>query len=180
MNKFTMNKKIMLTILAFALSACSTTDYCASQSRVKGSSTKQVEHKASKIREDLKHTGVAVAAVGSAVYLTMPGNVTFDTNSAKIKPEFNKVLNSVVNVVNTHSDSDIRVLGHTDNTGSDALNNRLSKQRADSVATYLKNKGVDGERITTDGRGSKSPVATNSTPEGREKNRRIEIVLDRK
>ena len=73
---------------------------------------------------------------------------------------------------------DIAIIGHTDNTGSDAINNPLSENRAKSVSTYLKNSGVNASQIkTVEGQGSKNPVADNSTAEGRTQNRRVEVYI---
>ena len=73
---------------------------------------------------------------------------------------------------------DIAIFGHTDNTGTDAVNNPLSKNRAQSVSKFLKSKGVASSQIKTiDGQGSKNPVADNSTAEGRKQNRRVEVYM---
>ena len=71
----------------------------------------------------------------------------------------------------------VTVIGHTDSTGSDAINNPLSIDRADAARDYLVGRGVARARIMTDGRGSREPVADNATPQGRNKNRRVEIYV---
>jgi OOP family OmpA-OmpF porin len=71
----------------------------------------------------------------------------------------------------------IKIVGHTDNVGSDASNLELSKKRAIAVSNYLVTKGVDASKITTDGKGESMPIATNDTPEGRDKNRRVEFTI---
>ena len=69
------------------------------------------------------------------------------------------------------------IIGHTDNTGSDAINNPLSVNRANAARDYLVGRGVAAQRIATDGRGSREPVADNSSAQGRAKNRRVEIYV---
>jgi outer membrane protein OmpA-like peptidoglycan-associated protein len=71
----------------------------------------------------------------------------------------------------------VRVIGHTDSTGSDAINNPLSVRRAEAVRDYIAVKGVNGNRVSTEGHGSREPVAQNGTPTGRAQNRRVEIYL---
>lgn len=132
---------------------------------------------ARKLRQELVGTGVQVARDGQNVVLIMPGNVTFDTNQYVIKPNFKPVLDSVAKVINEYNKTLVQVTGYTDNTGSDAINNKLSAQRADSVATYLKLRGVAAGRISYSGLGSSNPIASNATAAGREQNRRVEIVL---
>jgi outer membrane protein OmpA-like peptidoglycan-associated protein len=130
-----------------------------------------------KLRARLQGTGVSVTRVGDQIILNMPGNVTFASNSSDISAGFYPVLDSVAVVLNEYNQTYVDVVGHTDSTGSDELNQRLSEQRALSVARYLEGQQVLSERIMTRGLGPKSPVASNATPEGRALNRRVEIVL---
>lgn len=132
---------------------------------------------ARRLREELQGTGVQVAQEGGRVYLIMPGNVTFDTNQATIRPGFQPVLNSVAKVINEYDKTMVEIIGYTDSTGSAATNNALSLRRANAVSNYLRLQGVDGNRIVTDGLGSQKPIASNSTAAGREQNRRVEITL---
>lgn len=132
---------------------------------------------ARKLREELQGTGVQVAQEGGRVYLIMPGNVTFDTNQAVIRPGFQPVLNSVAKVINEYDKTMVEIIGYTDSTGSAATNNALSLRRANAVSNYLRLQGVDGNRIVTDGLGSQNPIASNATAAGREQNRRVEITL---
>ncbi len=132
---------------------------------------------ARKLRAELVGTGVQVKEVDGRVYLIMPGNITFDTNEAIIKPAFQPVLTSIAKVIVEYDKTLVQVYGYTDNTGSDATNNALSLRRANAVSTYLRLKGVDGNRLITDGLGSSNPIASNSTAAGREQNRRVEIAL---
>ena len=89
-------------------------------------------------------------------------------------------MNSIASVLKEYKDSTIVVSGHTDSTGTDAINNPLSVNRANSVANYLKQDGIESSRITATGYGSKQPVASNSTADGRAQNRRVEIKITAK
>lgn len=132
---------------------------------------------ARKLRAELVGTGVQVKQVDGRIYLIMPGNITFDTNEAVIKNGFTPVLDSVAKVINEYNKTMVQVYGYTDNTGSAATNNALSLRRANSVANYLRLRGVNGSRIITDGLGSANPIASNASAAGREQNRRVEIAL---
>ena len=130
-----------------------------------------------KLREQLAGTGVSVTRVGDEIILNMPGNVTFTTNQADINARFYPVLDSVVLVLQEYEKTLIEVVGHTDSTGSDAINKPLSERRAASVGSYLKSRGVITQRIATFGVGSNYPIASNDTSNGRALNRRVEITL---
>lgn len=132
---------------------------------------------ARKLREQLVGTGVQVKELDGRIYLIMPGNITFNTNEAVIKQGFTPVLDSVALVIKEYNKTMVQVYGYTDNTGTAATNNALSLRRANAVSNYLRLRGVDGNRIITDGLGSSNPIASNATAAGREQNRRVEIVL---
>jgi len=102
--------------------------------------------------------------------------INFDTGKATLKPDSEAVLAEIHKLLGAHPDWKIRVEGHTDNTGAKATNQALSAQRAGSVAAWLAAKGVDKNRMTTQGFGDSKPVADNSTEDGRAKNRRVELV----
>lgn len=132
---------------------------------------------ARKLREQLVGTGVQVKELDGRIYLIMPGNITFNTNEAVMKQGFTPVLDSVALVIKEYNKTMVQVYGYTDNTGTAATNNALSLRRANAVSNYLRLRGVDGNRIITDGLGSSNPIASNATAAGREQNRRVEIVL---
>ncbi len=132
---------------------------------------------ARKLREELQGTGVQVVKDGNMVYLVMPGNVTFDTDKATIKTNFNAVLDSVAKVIVEFDKTKVQITGYTDNTGSLAYNNQLSLARARSVADRLELRGVSPARISVAGMGPNNPIASNATAQGREQNRRVEIQL---
>ena len=136
-----------------------------------------MDYQASQLRKELTGTGVQVRKVDEMIYLVMPGNITFNTNEAYIKQSFQPVIVSIAKVLKKFDKTAVQVNGYTDNTGSDAINNPLSVKRANAVADFLKIQGVAANRVIANGYGSANPIASNATAEGREKNRRVEVVL---
>lgn len=136
-----------------------------------------MDRQEAKLRAELQGTGVQVRRDGNNLYLIMPGNITFATNSADIRADFYPVLNSVAKVLAEFNQTSIRVTGHTDSTGSDKINQPLSENRAGSVAAYLRSQKVSSARVQAYGYGSRYPIASNDTTTGREQNRRVELEL---
>ncbi|MEE3329412.1 MAG: OmpA family protein [Myxococcota bacterium] len=130
-----------------------------------------------KLRRRLEASGVGVQRVGNDIILVMPGNITFATDDASLRPDFYEVLNSVGIVLVEYDKTVVEVAGHTDSTGSDEYNRALSGRRAQSVASYLRGQGVSDMRLLTLAYGEGRPVAPNDTEEGRQENRRVEITL---
>lgn len=130
-----------------------------------------------KLRQQLEGTGVSVSRVGDQIVLNMPGQITFAKNRSEISPAFFDVLNSVSLVLKEYGETVVQVTGHTDSTGSGDYNRRLSEQRAASVSQYLVAQGLPSSRIRSMGQGENYPVASNDTPEGRQRNRRVELTL---
>lgn len=130
-----------------------------------------------KLRQQLENTGVSVTRSGNHIILNMPGNITFEVNKSNVKPNFVEILQSVTLVLKEYKSTMIEVAGHTDSTGSDSYNQLLSQQRAQSVSNILMSNGVQPVRIDTVGYGESRPVASNSTPAGRQQNRRVELTL---
>ncbi|MBN1377878.1 MAG: OmpA family protein [Gammaproteobacteria bacterium] len=130
-----------------------------------------------KLRQKLQSTGVSVTRDGENIILNMPANITFASDSATLKPSFIEVLDSVTEVLKEYKSTMIQVAGHTDSTGSDSYNQRLSLQRAQAVSFELMRFKVESQRIETIGLGEAYPIASNSTPQGREQNRRVELTL---
>lgn len=123
-------------------------------------------------------TGVAVSQTAdNRLKLDIPSDVSFDVGRSAIKPNFVPVLNQFAASLNQHQVTTVTIIGHTDSTGSDAINNPLSVDRADSARDYLVSRGVARTRIVTDGRGAREPVADNNTAQGRAANRRVEIYV---
>jgi outer membrane protein OmpA-like peptidoglycan-associated protein len=130
-----------------------------------------------KLREQTAGTGIDVTREGDNLILNMPSNVTFAVDSAAIDPAFQTTLANVADTLSRYEKSYVDVLGHTDSTGSDAYNQALSERRAESVANFLANSGVQRARLATKGYGESQPVASNSTEAGRAANRRVEIKI---
>ena len=103
------------------------------------------------------------------------GGVLFDTNKSNIKPNFYPDLDEIVTILGKNPALKVEIQGHTDNIGSAAYNMKLSENRAKAVMEYLLNKGVDSERLSSKGLGLTMPIASNKTPEGRTRNRRVEL-----
>ena len=109
--------------------------------------------------------------------LNIPSNVTFATNSYQINPALYPTLNELATQMQQHPELVAEVRGYTDSTGSTQLNQRLSQNRAQSVATYLSQHGVAPNRLGAEGYGPSNPVADNGTEAGRAQNRRVEVYL---
>jgi outer membrane protein OmpA-like peptidoglycan-associated protein len=109
--------------------------------------------------------------------LTLGSNVLFDTNSDVLKPGADDALNRVAQFLQSQSNFKLRIEGHTDSTGTASYNEALSQRRADAVYHALVSRGVDSGRIQPVGRGMELPVATNATAEGRQQNRRVELIF---
>ena len=127
------------------------------------------------LRERLQGSGVDVSRQGDNITLNLPDGITFDFNKTTLKPQFYGALNGVAATLAEYNQTMIEVVGHTDSIGSDAVNNRISKERADAVAAYLSAQGVQSARIETLGAGKNYPIASNDTDAGRAQNRRVEI-----
>jgi outer membrane protein OmpA-like peptidoglycan-associated protein len=109
--------------------------------------------------------------------LEVPSDISFETGRADINPRLRPILDQFASGMSSQANTEVRIMGHTDNTGSDELNDRLSLQRAQSVRSYLVARGVRSDAVQVMGRGEREPVADNSTESGRAKNRRVEIFL---
>ncbi|MGH8524230.1 MAG: OmpA family protein [Gammaproteobacteria bacterium] len=123
-------------------------------------------------------TGVAVTQTpNNELKLEIPSDVSFDTGKADIKPAMRPVLDKFAQTLQANPVTSVRIIGHTDSTGTDAVNDPLSVRRASNTRDYLTDRGVASNRIAIDGRGSREPLVDNSTPAERSKNRRVEIFV---
>ncbi|WGM29895.1 OmpA family protein [Brevundimonas sp. NIBR11] len=129
------------------------------------------------LEAELSGSGVGVARQGDNLVLRMPSDVTFATNQSNIEPRFDAVLSDVAAVLQEYDRSLVDIVGHTDSSGGDAINQPLSERRALAVADALINRGVLRDRLFVAGQSSRVPVASNATPEGRAQNRRVEILI---
>lgn len=130
-----------------------------------------------KLRQELTGAGVQVTRVGDSIILNMDEAVTFDTDSASVRPSSYRVLDAVSKVLAEYDKTVVDVMGHTDSDGSADYNQALSERRARSVASYLSAGGIEARRLLVVGYGESRPVATNSTAAGKQANRRVEIQI---
>ncbi len=123
-------------------------------------------------------TGIGVTQTAdNQLKLDIPSDPSFDSGRYDIKPALHAVLDRFATTLNQNPVTTVRVVGHTDNVGSDAVNNPLSVNRAAATRDYLVSRGVAGNRIAIDGRGSREPIADNATAAGKARNRRVEIFV---
>lgn len=127
------------------------------------------------LRQATQGTDINVERKGDEIQLTFPDTITFDFNSAIVRPEMRTQLQQVAGVLNQYPSTVIGVYGHTDNVGTAEVNQRLSEQRAQSVAGTLESFGVSQARMQVRGFGFTQPIASNATDAGRAQNRRVEI-----
>ena len=140
--------------------------------------SKRQEDRRVALEQATRGTGVDVSRTAdNQLKLNIPADVSFDVNSAAIRPALRQVLNPFASNLRGDPNARISIIGHTDSTGSDALNNPLSMDRAQSVRNYLVDRGVPAGQVQTAGRGEREPVADNSSDAGRARNRRVEIFL---
>jgi len=140
--------------------------------------SKHMEEQKAQMEKATQGTGVSVTQTpDNRLKLEIPSDISFDPGRYDIKPDLRPILDRFAATLNQNPTTTVTIIGHTDNTGSDAINNPLSVNRASAVRDYLVARGVAANRITIDGRGSREPIADNSTPQGRAKNRRVEIFV---
>ena len=127
------------------------------------------------LRRQTAGTGIEVSRDGDVIKLNLPDGVTFDFGKANLKSQFYPALDNVASTLAQYNQTIVEVSGHTDSVGSDAANQTLSVQRANSVGNYLIGKGLVRERFEIVGFGETRPAANNDTDSGRALNRRVEI-----
>lgn len=132
------------------------------------------QENAEKLRQQLAE--LEAKQTDRGLVLTL-GDVLFDTGRAELKPGAFRTVDRLATFMRDHPERSLEVEGYTDSVGGDALNLALSQRRANAVRAALVSRGVEGTRITTNGMGKASPVASNDTAEGRQRNRRVEIVI---
>ncbi len=121
--------------------------------------------------------GARVERVGEGIVVTFDSGLLFAYDSDAIQGAARENLTNLAESLRKYGDTDVLIIGHTDATGSDSYNQGLSERRASSAANYLAANGVTRNRIQTAGRGESEPIDTNDTAEGRQQNRRVEIVI---
>lgn len=136
------------------------------------------ERQKQELEQATKGTGVIVSQTpDNQLKLDIPADISFDTGHYNIKANFMPVLDRFANSLKTNPNAEVRIIGHTDSTGTAAINEPLSIQRAASTREYLVMRGVSSHNINVDGRGATVPIASNETAEGRARNRRVEIFI---
>lgn len=136
-----------------------------------------LDAQAADMRNRLGNPNVTVTNMGDYLLVNLPDDVLFATGSATLRPDLQREIRSIAANLVTYPDSNIEVVGHTDNVGAAAMNMDLSQRRAYSVSSILIGSGVPAGRVTSYGRGEESPVASNLTDAGRAQNRRVEILV---
>jgi outer membrane protein OmpA-like peptidoglycan-associated protein len=137
-----------------------------------------MEEKQAAMQKATAGTGIdVVRTADNQLKLNVPSDASFDVGRSTLKPGMRGVLDQFSNGLQSDTQMLVSVVGHTDSTGSDAINNPLSVERASSVREYLAAKGIAAQRVSVAGRGAKEPLADNASAEGRGKNRRVEIFL---
>ena len=144
------------------------------------------------ISDSIKYAVVAIPSLGEDEYFTDPyfvnikfqlarsyrlDNVHFDINKATLRPGSYEQLNDLLEYLQHHPEIKVEIAGHTDNTGAEAHNLKLSQDRANTIRNYLLKKGIKPTQVTAKGYGATDPVADNSTEEGRQLNRRTEVRI---
>lgn len=144
---------------------------------VGGAIAQNMANQERELNQSLYGSGVRVVNTGSQLRVILPENVTFATGSATVNSAFRPELANVARSLKNFPASTVRILGHTDSVGSDAINKQLSWDRANAVSRILVSNGVSHTRITYSGRGSAEPITSNATAVGRAQNRRVEIII---
>lgn len=140
--------------------------------------SRQMEDKKRQMERATAGTGAVVTqTTDNQLKLSIPNDISFATGKHDIQPRLMPILDQFAQGLNQQPSMEVRIVGHTDNTGTDAINNPLSVNRAQSARDYLVSRGVATQRISIDGRGSREPIADNATEAGRARNRRIDIFL---
>ncbi len=136
-----------------------------------------LDAQAKDLDQTVQDSRVRIINEGNQLRVIMPEGILFATDSATVNPSIQNDLYAVADNLNKYPNTRVEVIGHTDNTGSAAYNQDLSERRAASVAAFLRSGGVNGARIRNYGAGEDQPAATNQTAEGRQQNRRVEILI---
>jgi outer membrane protein OmpA-like peptidoglycan-associated protein len=140
--------------------------------------SKKMEAQKKEMEQATEGTGVAVTQTeDNRLKLEIPSDISFAVGSARVEPNFQRVLDTFATGLVKNPSATVTIIGHTDSSGSDAVNNPLSLKRATSVRDYLVTKGVGSSRFLTEGRGSREPLVANDTKANMATNRRVEIFV---
>ncbi len=134
-----------------------------------------MDKQVAEIERDIE--GAKVERIGEGIKITFSSGILFDVDQSNLKDQYKGELSELSRILNKYDDTNIMLAGHTDSTGSEDYNLKLSQKRADSVANYLASQNVNSARFATEGYGETQPVATNDTEAGRAQNRRVEVAI---
>jgi len=134
-----------------------------------------MDKQAAEMQRDLE--GAEIQRIGEGIKITFDSGILFDIDKSDLRPVSQTNLAELAKILNKYPDTNILVEGHTDDTGTDEYNMTLSKDRAQAVALYLATVEVKSARFSTAGYGETQPIVMNDTPEGRQKNRRVDIAV---
>jgi outer membrane protein OmpA-like peptidoglycan-associated protein len=137
----------------------------------------QLDKQEAELRGQLANDGITIQNTGDRLIVTLPEDITFDTDSAVVRSSLRGDLNKVADNLLRYPDSSVEIIGHTDSDGAAAYNAELSQRRAGAVADVLQSGGVTFDRLKTSGRGEDQPIASNLTEDGKAQNRRVEIIV---
>ena len=137
----------------------------------------ELDRQAGDLREAIGNDDVTIVNTGSELIVTLPNDILFATDSAVVSNVSRGDLGALARNLQDYPNSTVEVIGHTDDEGDASYNVSLSRRRAAAVAAVLFDNGVSSTRVVTIGMGEDRPVATNLTPEGRQQNRRVEIII---
>lgn len=135
----------------------------------------EMDKQADELKQNIK--GATVERVGEGIKVTFESGLLYDFGSDVVRPEAQVNLSELARSLKKYPGSDLLIVGHTDNVGSEAYNQGLSERRASAASNYLVSQGVKPTRLSTRGMGELEPVATNDTEEGRRLNRRVEVAI---
>lgn len=136
---------------------------------------RQMDKQAEELRRDLE--GATVERVGEGILITFESGLVFDVDSYNLRDETKTNLTELSGTLKKYDDTNILIEGHTDNTGEDAYNQKLSENRAAAVENFLETQDVENSRITTKGYGETQPLDSNDTEAGKQQNRRVEVAI---
>lgn len=136
---------------------------------------RQMDKQAEELKKDLE--GATVERVGEGILITFESGLVFDFDSYNLREETKTNLTELSETLKKYDDTNILIEGHTDNTGEDNYNQKLSENRADAVENFIVTQGIDKSRVTTKGYGESQPLDSNDTDAGKQKNRRVEVAI---
>ncbi|WP_299353056.1 OmpA family protein [uncultured Porphyromonas sp.] len=138
---------------------------------------KKMDKQKKELEEQVKNAKIESVNDGQAIRVTFDSGILFATNSSTLTTTSQTSLRNFAANLKVNDQTDLLIIGHTDNTGSDRINDPLSLNRASSVRSFLAGQGVSSDRMRVEGKGSREPVADNSTAAGRKENRRVEVYI---